>query len=189
MIQDINPYASPTITEEAPRQSRSFWRTLGRIALLGLLGCLFGTAIGGVIGGLGAATLGAAYVVASGGQPTDVLPLRVNPADFATGIIGLAAAMGAVYGGQLGSVVGCLLGVIVALLKRPLRKRVIFSTAVVCGVGGALIGALGGGILGTPGSLAIWMPIGILIGAMAGAAGGMLLGYLMTRPAHVTNRS
>ena len=87
MTQNTNPYASPTMTEEATGQGRSLWRTLGRVALLGVVGYLIGGAIGGVTGGAGAAALGATYVVASGGQPTDVLPGPTTPADFALGIV------------------------------------------------------------------------------------------------------
>jgi hypothetical protein len=133
--------------------------------------------------------LGAVYVATTGVQPTDALPMGVDLADSPIGIIGFGAAMGANSGAQLGGVVGCLLGIIVALWKRPLSKRVTFWTAVACGVGGALIGALGGGILGSPGSRAIWVPAGILIGAMTGAAGGTMLGYVMTSPASIAKRS
>ena len=180
MPEDINPYASPTITEATPHQGRSTWRTLGRVALLGLLGCPIGGAIGGIAGGAGAATLGTVYIVASGGQPNNTLLLPADPFQFSTGIIAFGAMLGAVYGAMLGSSLGCLLGIIVALLKHSRRKRVTFWTAVVCGVGGALVGALGGGILGSPGSQAAWIPLGIIIGAMAGSAGGMALGYAMT---------
>ena len=117
MTQDTNPYASPTIGEESPRHGRSFWRTVGRVVLLGVVGYLIGGAVGGISGGAGAATLGATYVVASSGQPTDALPGPKNPADFAIGIIGLGAMLGGSYGAMLGSGLGCLLGVVLAIWK------------------------------------------------------------------------
>lgn len=191
MTQDTNPYASPKITEEPPRVGTSNWRKIGRVVCLGPVGLLVGYLTGWFAALVGSITLGALFVVASGGEVIDVLPGDDNDGVdvIATWVTRDVTSMGMAFGMLLGGPLGGLLGVIVALWKRPTRKSVTFWTAVVCGTAGSLIGAWGGGILGSPQSQAIWIPIGILIGAMAGSAGGMFLGYAMATLAHVTKRT
>jgi len=158
----LNPYQSPW--EPSPPKKTSPPRVMDALAR----GMLEGLLLGGACGGTAAGVLSAAWEVMHP-NPTPGLPLFV---------------VGSMFAGVIGAMAGLVIGPAVVVLRKiwlsDRRELVMFIAAAVCGMVGAVLGLMEGGLLSMgesePTSTA-WQLSGALTGGLFGILGGVILGY------------
>ncbi|MCE9544330.1 MAG: hypothetical protein K8T25_02240 [Planctomycetia bacterium] len=170
-----NPYQSPSSSDldladssDVPAAER---RGRGPLAMASL-GLLLGSAAGGITGACGAAVLAGAFLTLGHSQAVldGELPM-------------VCGFLGGFFGAGGGGVWGVVAGLWAGTSRAGIRRRFVWTVAIVSLLYGSVIGWAGGAVVYNRGGLpasgyaltaTLWAPIGALIGAVAGLLGGWL---------------
>jgi hypothetical protein len=156
MTANENPYQSPLSSE--PCEVRPEDRRSGRLWLLVPVGLVAGSIFVGLAGAIGAALL------------------------FTMGkrsIVAVAFVIGGMFGVGGGGLLGAAAGLTAGLAPVRLRRRFIWTYAIMTAIYGGCVGMLGGAVVdfGTPTLARVGS--GALIGGLAGFASGLALARLL----------